>query len=159
MLACAPFVTVAPQCYIGTVQTDLRAIWVNRNCPKAVTDVLLVLPTKGSVTGVTVRIDDAVAGKPPRIVESSVLDVSQVPGLNVVSEEQFQLPNLGPLNELLPGLFRLPIKAVPAGATLRVNISILENLDFMDGRYIFNQELQYRELDAPSRRARCVGSD
>jgi len=135
---------------VSTAFVKMTGTWINT--AKLESDLVFVLPTKGTVTSVNVEIqerrnDDTTIRKydtmviPTDMAEEIAKDQPKIKRGNTVNENgetpNGQIPADMSFNDYVPDLFRLPIKNVKPGEQVNISVVWIEPLSFIESMYSF----------------------
>ena len=150
--------------HLSTAFVRIVGTW--KNIANYKSDCIFVLPVNGTVTNCTIEINE-------RVVETSIIPMKEAQQLqkqdpvrppppqpahdpndpNSPAPAPLPLGVLPPMSyeEYIPNLFRLPITNVNSADMIRVNVSYVEPLAFINNSYHFTLPLQFGSNLIPHR--------
>lgn len=130
-------VNVHASFYVSTAVVNLEVKFVNTSSTPL--DCLFAIPHKGTVTNVEVQIGET------QFMQTALVDKKQVDGLKVKAQpsKASTIPQLNPDEAFVPDLFQLPISGIQAGDTVTVYMDFIEPLQFANGAYFFDLDMDY----------------
>lgn len=136
---CLPVEKIDVKCEFNVSTAFARLIGVWKNISTFTTDLIFVLPTKGTVTSVYVEIQERRYDTMiiPKDEAQKLAGKQKQPKNETEGPVEGKLPSSIDFNEYVPDLFRLPIQNVQPGEVVSVRVVWIEPLQFINGMYTF----------------------
>lgn len=128
--------------HIGTAFLSVTCSF--QNLTKYTLDGLFALPCAGSVTSVSISIEDRIFLSEYLPTKDAEAAAEGENGAN--NESKVQAEN--PLDQYIPDLFRVPVNGIAAGVSLDIDVDILVPLEFSHKEFHFDFPLSFQQGQA-----------